>query len=350
MLFSNIDTDKNNKVKEKLLKGVCSNKIAHSQLFYGTRNSPKLKVALAYAQYINCLNPTKKDSCDKCSSCLKYKKLQHPDLHFVFPVVNSGKKKPISDSYFNEWIEFFLEKNNASLDDWDARLNELSGTKQSSNIYQQEVERVIRKKNLKNFEAKFKVFLFWMLEKMQPQTANKILKTLEEPPEKTIFIFVSENPKLMLPTILSRLQKIKIQDNNQNQTKEQQKPNKKHHAFYQDFSFWMRAAYSFDVLGISEWAESQSKKTKKDQINLLLYATNIIRQCVIYNFTTKELFLQNKEESTFIKKFAPFINKKNIIPFFEKTEECIKMIKRNGNKKILFFELSLQYAKLLKIK
>ena len=112
----------------------------------------------------------------------------------------------------------------------------------------------------------------------------------------------------------------------------------------------MRAAYSFDVLGISEWAESQSKKTKKEQINLLLYATNIIRQCVIYNFTTKELFLQNKEESTFIKKFAPFINKKNIIPFFEKTEECIKMIKRNGNKKILFFELSLQYAKLLKFK
>jgi len=154
----------------------------------------------------------------------------------------------------------------------------------------------------------------------------------------------------MLPTILSRLQKIKIQDNGQNQIKEQQEPNKKHPAFYQDFSFWMRAAYSFDVLGISEWAESQSKKTKKDQINLLLYATNIIRQCIIYNFTTKELFLQNKEESVFVKKFAPFINKKNIIPFFEKTEECIKMIKRNGNKKILFFELSLQYAKLLKLK
>ena len=379
MKFSNILAHKS--LKKQLVNSVKNNRIAHSQMFLGEKSSPKLLFALAYAQYINCQNKSSDDSCGTCQSCVKYQNLTHPDLHLIFPVLSINKiKKVTSDNFVNEWREKVLKNPYLDLDIWFDAFSSENKTGKTGYIYTQESDNLHRKLSLKNYESEFRVVLIWLPEKMQTNTSNKLLKLLEEPPIKTIFLLVSENTDSILSTILSRIQIIKTQsykleeiesllrdkfplkkmeevkeiisltDGNiggsiqilQNDNFEDQN--------FEEYQAWMRLCYSVNIKEITKWVNERSQNGRRSQSTFLKYALKMIRNCLVFHFSeTNNLFVTQKER-VFLTKFHPFIHQDNIFEISEKLEECIKNIERNANSKIMFYELSLQLMKLLKVK
>jgi DNA polymerase-3 subunit delta' len=206
MKFSDIPGQK--EIIQRLIGSVKSERVSHAQLFTGPEGCGNLALALAYAQYISCENKTPRDSCGTCKSCIKYEKLIHPDLHFVFPVIrNKASTEPVSDNYIEQWREFVRKSPYFSLNRWLASIE--VGNAQGL-IFASEASEILRKLSLKAFESDFKIMIIWLPEKMHPASANKLLKLIEEPPEKTLFILVSDEPDKVIPTILSRCQLIKI--------------------------------------------------------------------------------------------------------------------------------------------
>src|SRR5664279_501522 len=206
MNFSRIPGQK--EIKEKLIRSVKEERVSHAQLFAGPEGCGSMALALAYAQYLSCENRNDHDSCGVCKSCVKYEKLIHPDLHFVFPVIK-GKKAtdPVSDTYIEEWREFVNKSPYFSLNSW---MDFIEVGNSQGMIFASEASEIIKKLSLKTFESDFKIMIIWLPEKMHQATANKLLKMIEEPPEKTLFILVSEEPDKVIPTILSRCQLVKI--------------------------------------------------------------------------------------------------------------------------------------------
>jgi len=189
----------------KLLRSVKEERVSHAQLFTGPAGCGSLALALAYAQFVSCEDKKETDSCGICKSCVKYEKMIHPDLHFVFPVIK-GKKTtdPVSDNYIDDWREFVKKSPYFGLNNW---LDTIEVGNAQGLIFASEASEIIRKLSLKTFESDFKIMIIWLPEKMHQATANKLLKMIEEPPEKTLFLLVSEEPDKILPTILSRCQK-----------------------------------------------------------------------------------------------------------------------------------------------
>ena len=375
MLFKDIIG--NNAVKKQLTEAVKNNRISHAQLFFGKSGSAKLALALAYSQYLNCENKIENDSCGRCSSCLKFSNLSHPDLHLIFPILKvNGVKTPTSDSFVNNWRELILSNQYVSINDWIDSFGADNKTGKQGSIYIDEAASIQRKLSLKNYEAEYRVVLIWMPERMNLTVANKLLKLLEEPPKGTIFILVSEDANNLLPTIISRLQTLKIPDFNTEDiahyfggiTLEKAKQLKNITDadlgkmikiqqdsegilyLFEEFSAWMRLAYKMDVCGISIWVDKISTMGRKHQKLFLSYAIKMIRECLILNFANSSLLKTNDKEHTFISKFSPFIHEENSVMIVEELEKSIKSINRNANAKILFFELSLKMVKFLKVK
>ena len=375
MLFKDIPG--NNIVKEQLLASVKKNRISHAQIFSGSSGSAKLALALAYARYLNCDKKLKNDSCGKCPSCLKYNTLSHPDLHLVFPVLKtSGSKIAISDNFVGLWRDFILKNVYGSLNDWIDFLGKENKTAERVEIYKDDAREIYKKLLLKNFETGYRVVLIWMPEQMNTAASNKLLKIFEEPPSKTIFLLVSENPNRLLSTIISRLQKTEINDfsvqdmisifkNKASKEKIQQLRDitnadlgkmlqlidrGEDGDMFNDFSSWMRFAYKIDILNISRWVDSISSMGRKYQKTFLSYTISMIRECLIFNFANDSLLKSKQKERIFISKFSLFIHEENSVKIFEELEKAIKEINRNANAKILFFELSLQMVRFLKVK
>ena len=377
MLFKEIPG--NNAVKKQLLCSVKNNRISHAQLFSGNSGSAKLALAFAYARYLNCDNKSDEDSCGKCPSCLKYNTLSHPDLHLIFPVLKLGQANvAVSDNFVNVWRDFILKNSYGSLNSWIDSFGIENKTGEKGSIYKDEANSIHKKLALKNFEAPYRVVLIWMPEQMNTEASNKLLKLFEEPPFGTVFLLVSEKPNILLPTIVSRLQKIHIFDFS---TEDMMEFFKKDNLsierikqlrnltdadlgkmiqlveediqaidLFDDFSSWMRLAYKTDVVNISKWVDSISTMGRKHQKLFLSYAIKMIRECLIFNFANKALLKTNEKESDFISKFAPFIHEDNSIIIIEELEKAVKAINRNANAKMLLFELSLQMIKFLKVK
>ena len=376
MLFKEIVGSLN--TKKQLIEGVKNNRVSHAQLFSGKSGSAKLALAFAYAQFLNCDNRIADDSCNTCSSCLKYNNLSHPDLHIIIPVLKVNNiKSPVSDHFIGQWREFIRDNYYSSLNDWIDSFGTENKTGQQGTIYKDEANNIHKKLSLKNYEADYRVVLIWMPERMNLEVSNKLLKLFEEPPKGTIFILVSENTNQLLPTIISRLQTINIPDfttedivqyfgeNMLSLEKAKQLRNLTDADFgkiskiltdkendldlFNDFSSWMRLSYKMDVQGISKWVDELSVRGRKQQKLFLSYAIKMVRECLIYNFASNSLLKSNENELAFLTKFSPFIHEKNSILIVEKLEESIKAINRNANAKILFFELSLQMVKFLKL-
>ena len=377
MLFKEIPG--NNAVKKQLLSSVKNNRISHAQLFSGNSGSAKLALAFAYARYLNCDNKSDQDSCGKCPSCLKYNTLSHPDLHLIFPVLKLGQANvAVSDNFVNVWRDFILKNSYGSLNSWIDSFGIENKTGEKGSIYKDEANSIHKKLALKNFEAPYRVVLIWMPEQMNTEASNKLLKLFEEPPFGTVFLLVSEKPNILLPTIVSRLQKIHIFDFS---TEDMMEFFKKDNLsierikqlrnltdadlgkmiqlveediqaidLFDDFSSWMRLTYKTDVVNISKWVDSISSMGRKHQKLFLSYAIKMIRECLIFNFANKALLKTNEKESDFISKFAPFIHEDNSIIIIEELEKAVKAINRNANAKMLLFELSLQMIKFLKVK
>ena len=377
MLFKEIIG--NDSVKKQLIEAVRNNRISHAQLFSGNSGSAKLALALAYAQFLNCEKRTTADSCGTCSSCLKFNNQSHPDLHLVIPVLKTKEfQKPISDNFIDQWRDFISNNYYGSLNSWIDTFGAENKSGQQGKIYINEAKNIHKKLSLKNYEAEYRVVLIWMIERLHEKTSNRLLKLLEEPPKGTIFLLVTENSNLLLPTILSRLQTIKIEDfTNEDivnyfgkQVLSLEKAKQLRNLtnadlgkitqilsdkegdldLFTDFSVWMRLTYKADVQGISKWVDNLASNGRKQQNLFLTYAVKMVRECLIYNFANNTLLKTNENELAFLTKFSPFIHEVNSVIIAEKLEESIKAINRNANSKILFFELSLQMVKLLRVK
>jgi len=207
MLFKEIIGQE--EVKKRLINAVKENRISHAQLFLGKEGFGTLALAIAYAQYICCENKLANDSCGVCSSCIKYQKLVHPDLHFVFPVATNAvvKKKPISNHFLPQWRASLLNDYYLSYKSWQEKIE--TGNKQLLITKDESID-ILKKLNLKTYESAYKIMIIWYPEKFNIASANKLLKILEEPPEKTLFILVAQETEKIINTILSRTQLIKI--------------------------------------------------------------------------------------------------------------------------------------------
>ena len=199
-------------LKEKLYRTVTSGKVAHAQMFAGPPGCANLALALAYASLLNCTNRTDNDSCGECPSCLKIKKLIHPDLHFVFPVsptekTTQKKLKPISNSYIQEWRSFVEKSPYLGTEEWSA---EYGGENKQLNISREESRDIVTKLALKPYEGKYKIMIIWLAEYMHNSAANALLKLFEEPPDNTIFLLTTYDQEKIIGTILSRVQLLKI--------------------------------------------------------------------------------------------------------------------------------------------
>ena len=194
--------------KELLIQLSQEHRVPHAIMLIGPPGNGKLALALAFAQYINCKSKLEADSCGVCSSCVKYKKLIHPDLHFTFPVIKtSSLTKPTSVDYMPKWREYFISNPYPSYERWNQTIAEEN---KQGMIYVDEAAEIIQKLNKKAYEADYKVSLIWLPETMNPTCANKILKILEEPPANTLFILVTEEEQRLLSTIRSRCQTIRL--------------------------------------------------------------------------------------------------------------------------------------------
>ncbi|MFN8250698.1 MAG: hypothetical protein U0V75_02355 [Ferruginibacter sp.] len=222
--------------KEQLVQMVQHNRLSHALLFLGKEGSGALQLALAFAQYITCdvvngrqthkpaavslfgEEPAPEnsgspsgagghDSCGECPACKKAAAFIHPDIHFSYPVIPAKPgDKPVSTDYVKEWREFITKNPYGNVYDW---LQFIEAENKQGNITSEECNDIIRKMNLKSFEAEYKIIILWMPEYLT-KNGNKLLKLIEEPPPNTVFIFVAENDELILPTILSRTQLVKI--------------------------------------------------------------------------------------------------------------------------------------------
>lgn len=384
MLFSEIVGHQN--VKDRLIRSVNEQRIPHAQLFRGTEGVGKLALAIAYAQYICCENRSESDSCGVCPSCVKYKKLAHPDLHFVFPVIKpTNKSSVVCDDFIADFRSMITENMYFSVNEWYARI---SGDQKQGLIYSNESDEILRKLSLKTYESEYKVMIIWLPEKMHESCANKLLKILEEPPERTVFLLVSNSPDEILTTILSRTQHVNIPRLSENDIVVGllQQPGldiSQHDALnvskiangsmlqalailnegdeskqnFERFVMIMRLAWLVgnkkdhaSLRTLKKWSEEMASASvgRERQKLFLSYAQRMIRENFIFNLQQSGLNYLTTYETDFSQKFSPFINERNVEDLMAEFALAERHIEQNVNAKMVFFDLVLKVIMLLK--
>lgn len=372
MLFREIAGQED--VKRRLIQSVTDDRISHAQLFLGPEGSGNLALAVAYAQYINCTNRTETDSCGTCPSCVKFEKLIHPDLHFVFPVASSTIKEPVSDDFIRQWREMLLSNFYFNSNQWYVTIG--LENKQGL-INNRESYEILRKLNLKSFEADYKVLIMWLPEKMNVIASNKLLKIIEEPPAKTLFLLVPENSGMMLATILSRTQLIKIpkindhplleyilanydypeqqvkdavriSNGNMNVALRVLQSDEENVENFELFAALMRTCYKKDVITLLEWCDKICSFGRERQKSFLGYSIRMLRENYMINQGVQELAMLTERENEFSIRFYPFINDRNVQLIFEEMSKAMFHVESNGNDKIIFSDMALKLIKLIR--
>ena len=359
-------------LKERLLRSVEDNRLAHALLLTGPSGNGKLPIAVALARYILCSNRADGDACGRCPSCVKMDKLMHSDLHFVFPVKKKkntpSDRNPVSDDYITEWREIFQKSPYFSYSDW---LAKLEVENQQPIIYERESSEILHKLTMKSREGGWKIMIIWLPEKMNEACANKLLKIIEEPPAETLFLLVSENAEPILPTILSRTQRIEIPriadadiaaalvqryalDGQTARTIAVQSGgdwekaegmlvvNSTKAQYLELFMTLMRMAYKRDIKAMKQWSEQVAVLGRERQKALLEYCQRMIRENFIMNFKRAEMLYLSREEHDFSVRFSPFVNENNIFGIMEELSEAQKHIEQNVNAKMIFFDMALR--------
>ncbi len=366
-------------IKKHLLKSTENGRIPHAQLFVGKEGSGTLSMAIAYAQMLLCNFSNDKEACN-----IKCNKLQHPDLHFVFPVTtnDSVKKHPISDLFLEDWRRFIEKTPYGGLYDW---LKFIGVENKQGQIGVDEAEEVVKKLSLKSYEGGFKVMIIWMAEKLNTAASNKLLKLIEEPPSKTIFILVTEDEGKIINTIKSRCQalhfpslsendiatalteKESAASNNALRVAQQSEGNynKALHLLHNDsndlifeewFIVWIRSAFKAkgnaaviqDLIG---WSETIAKSGRETQKQFIQYCLQFFRQALLLNYGTPDLVFLSPQTANFkLEKFAPFIHSGNILTIEKELNDAQYHIERNGNAKIILLDLSIKLTRLLHTK
>lgn len=378
MLFSEIVG--HDDLKKRLIQSVNENRVAHAQLFVGTEGSGKMVLAIAYAQYINCQNRTESDSCGVCPSCKKYMSLSHPDLHFIFPTATnkSVKKDPESDLFLAEWREYFSDcQGYVNLSEW---FDKLDIENKQGIINVRDASTVIRKLSFKSYESEYKVVILWMPEKLNVFSANKLLKLIEEPPEKTLFLLVAENQEEVLSTIRSRCVLVKVprldtavikdalvekcgcseqlaldaatMSNGSWPLAKRFSNDIDNEMLYADtFRKWMRYCFKGAVPELIDFVANEIKGLGREKQKALLeYGLNIFHCSLLINNNISSAVMLTNAEKTFAQNFAPYINMKNVTQICALFEESINQIVRNANAQLVFMDDSLKMSKLLRLR
>ncbi|PKP18258.1 MAG: DNA polymerase III subunit delta [Bacteroidetes bacterium HGW-Bacteroidetes-21] len=375
MLFSEVIGQQG--VKSHLIGMVQSGRISHALLLHGPEGVGKLPLALAYAQFIHCENPGSHDACGVCSSCRKHSHQGHPDLHFVFPVFKDekAKKKPVSDSFIEEWREMLQQSPYFSLAQWFDHIE--IGRKQGM-IYADESAEIVRKLSLRTYESEYKIIIVAYADKMNITAANKLLKILEEPTDKTLFILTSSDAGQILPTIFSRCQPIQVLPIDKNILFDHmvkttgESPSeisacvnvsagsytrameclqaKEENARQLDvFVQIMRHAYASNASGMIEWAEMVTKLSKEEQKETLEYFLVQLRGSYMKTRQSGDLAYLNQEENAFAEKFHAFIHDNNINLFRAEIERSILHLERNGSAAMIFLDMALSFSRYFKM-
>ncbi len=358
-------------VIEQLRRCVDENRLAHALLITGPRGNGKLAIAIALANYLLCGNRNG-DACGSCPACAKLAKFVHSDLHFVYPVKKkkgaSGDNNPVSDDYITEWRELLSRGAYFGYDDWLAKLDLEN---QQPMIYERESSEILHKLSMQSREGGWKVVIIWLPEKMKESGSNKLLKVIEEPPKDTLFLLVSEEPDKIIPTILSRTQRVEVPRIAQNdmETALQQRYglafeeakavtqqsggnwekaeellslNDEKALYLELFMQLMRVAYARNIRDMKAWSEQVAALGRERQKRLLDYCQRMIRENFIMNFKSDEMLYMSQAERNFSVRFSPFVNERNIFGIMEELSEAQRHIEQNVNAKMVFFDMSLR--------
>ncbi|MDG1398130.1 MAG: DNA polymerase III subunit delta' [Polaribacter sp.] len=373
MLFNQIIGQEH--IKKHLIKSAENGRIPHAQLFIGKEGCGTLSMAIAYAQFLLC---NFSDDIDTCN--LKCSKLQHPDLHFAFPVTTNDtiKKHPVSNLFLEDWRHFIAKQPYGSLFNW---LQHIGVENKQGLINVDEAEAVVKKLKLKSYEGGFKVMIIWMAEKMNIAAANKLLKLIEEPPDKTVFLLITENEEQIINTIKSRCQALhfpalseqdianalvvdhQIEDMEASKIAQQAEGNfnKAIHLLQNDGSDlifeewlinWVRTAFRAKgnaavVEELISWSENISKTGRETQKRFLNYCLQFFRQALLMNYKSDNLVFMKTKSNFNLSKFAPFVHSLNILDIEKEISKAIYHIERNGNAKIILLDLSMKLTRFL---
>ena len=360
-------------LKRHLAASVDRGRISHAQLFTGAAGTGALPLAIAYAQYLNCPNRKDGDSCGVCPSCQQTAALAHPDLHFVFPVNKQGKKSGevvLSAEFLPRWRECIADTAGYfTPQQWYDRLD--LGKTLRGMISAKEADEIIRRLSFKSFESEYKIMLIWLAETMNDEAANKILKILEEPWEKTIFLMVSERPDLLLPTIISRTQEVAVPRLTVEDLMpmaagdEQQRRNMARLAAgdliemrrltggeedavrresFDLFCRLMRLSYNDKHLELIDWADEVATLTREQQRSMLRHAARLLRESYMLHAGLGQISYLWGEEAAFCNKFAPFIGNQNIEFLIGEIEQAMRQVSQNGNPRIIFTHFALSVS------
>jgi len=368
-------------IKNHLTRSADLGRIPHAQLFIGPEGSGTLPMAIAYAQYILCGNQNGENSGSNEACNLKFRKISHPDLHFVYPTVTNDdiKKDPKSIDFIANWRLFVDQNPYGGLFDWYSIL----GVQNKQGIIRvDDAAEVLKTLALKSYEGGYKIMIVWMADKMNISASNKLLKLLEEPPEKTVFILISEDEEDIIQTIRSRCQvlhfnglsesvvaealvsqekveakiaaKIAHQaQGNYSKALHLLKDNRDELPFEQWFVVWVRAAFKAKgnpaVIGdLIQWSDQIAVLGRETQKKFLQFCIEFFRQALLINYESPNLvYLEPTVENFKIEKFAPFVNGNNINEIFQELSDAIYHIERNGNPKIIFTDLSMKLTRLI---
>ena len=379
MLFSKILGQDH--IKNHLTTSATMGRIPHAQLFVGQEGCGTLPMAIAYAQFILCNNSDTENDSGNTACNLKFENLSHPDLHFIYPTVTTGeiKKNPKSLDFIQDWRRFVLENPYGGLFDW---YKILDVQNKQGQIRVEDAQEALKSLSLKSYEGGYKIMIIWMADKMNVEASNKLLKLIEEPEDKTLFILISENEEDIIQTIRSRCQVLhfnalhetviadalqQLQNLDEKQAlkiahQAQGNFNKAIQILHQDeseqpfeqwFVVWVRAAFKAKgnaaaIQDLIEWSEKIAALGRESQKKFLQFCIEMFRQALLLNYSAPKLvYFEPKVEKFKLENFAPFVNGNNIQDIFKELSEAMYHIERNGNAKIILTDLSIKLTRLI---
>lgn len=362
--------------KNRLRQMIQTDRLPHALLISGPEGIGKMMLARAAAQFIHCENPTADgDSCGQCPACRQHATLNHIDTHYIFPLVKGKSSSPLSDDYMAEWRKFLAENPYMDFSSW---MTELDSPNSQPMIYVGESDALVHKLSFTAHKARYKVVIIWLPERLMEQTANKLLKLIEEPHDDIKFILVSNNPKGILPTIYSRTQRIELKrlpdtivarhladnygisevdanalahtaEGSMNRALSAVGMSKENKQFLDLFIRLMREAYQRHIRELKDWTTEVASMGREQELRFVAYCARLIRENFIYNLADPQLNYMNTDEAQFSRNFARFINERNVQQIIAELDQTAVDIVGNANAKIVFFDFAVRMILLLKV-
>lgn len=371
MLFKNIIGQQ--EAKQRLINEAKQGKIPHARIFCGPKGAGKWKMAYAYAALLLCKTPKEDDACGTCPQCRLMERMTHPDVLFVVPATNNDDADALENTGAKRWRDFCLNNPHFDLNDWN---NAIGAQNQQTAIGVRQWEKLTKRLAMKTALAERRVVIVWMPERMNAECANKMLKWLEEPPGQTVFLMVTEDPDALLPTLMSRMQRLDVppidgrslaehlrqehgidgqaaidiarrSEGNLLRALELIQTDGGEDELLEGFVRLMRLAYQRNIRELKQWSEGMAAKGREGQKRFLTYCQRMVRENFACNFRREGLTALSPQEEDFARRFAPFVNEGNVMGLMEELGEAQRHIEQNVNARMVFFDLALKVIVLL---